>query len=174
MALGGGGGGCQNCRFATTRDLNNNKKQQVRCIVLPVTGCATNPSLSLLLMLSLLLFAFESWPGISTLKWNMKWLPQQAVTVRLIYECFVVCRSCYYSIYIVNLLMLLWTCVWLWTLSTPYLNPRAWILYLTRGNKDTVINWLIDKYIVPSVTGCACLSLNPGLPVTGRPMNSAQ
>ena len=136
----------QNCRFAT-RDLNNNKKQQVRCIV-PSSVRLHYKSILIsfvdVVLTPLHLWVMARYFTLFFLKWNMKWLTQQAVTVRLIYECFVVCRSCYYSIYIVNLLMLLWTCVWLWTLSTPYLIPRAWTLYLTRGNKDILTDWLIN------------------------------
>ena len=52
-------------------------------------------------------------------------------------------------IYIVNLLMLLWMCVWLQMLSTPCLIPCACIFYLTCGNKGILIDWLIK---VPNLT----------------------
>ena len=66
---------------------------------------------------------------------------------------FVVSWFYYYSIYSVNLLMLLWMCVWLWMLSTPYLFLCACIYmhvhqhifiatcqvkHLTPGNKDVL------------------------------------
>ena len=70
--------------------------------------------------------------------------------MRLIYEYFVVCRSDYNSVYVVNLLMLLWMCVWLRTLSVPCLIPCACIFYLTRGAKDWLIDWLIDWFLTTS------------------------
>ena len=45
---------------------------------------------------------------------------------------------------IVNLLMLLWMCVWLWMLSTLGLIPGACTFYLTGSNKDILIDWLIE------------------------------
>ena len=63
------------------------------------------------------------------------------VTVRSIYEYFVVCLSYNYSVCVVNLLILLWMCVWLRTLSIPCLIPCACIIYLTRGSKDILSEW---------------------------------
>ena len=51
--------------------------------------------------------------------------------------------------------MLLWMCVWLWMLATPCLIPCVCIFYLTRGNKDWLIDWSIDW---------SCISLSPQKP----------
>ena len=95
-----------------------------------------NNSLSLLLMR--FLFVFAKWSGILLSYLNETEVV--AVTVRLIYDHFVFCWAYYYNIYIVSLLMLLSMCVWLRMFSTPCLIPCTF--YLTRGNKDIVIDWL--------------------------------
>ena len=48
------------------------------------------------------------------------------------------------AIYIVNLLMLLWMCVWLWMLSTLGLIPGACIFYFTCSNKDILIDFIFS------------------------------
>ena len=53
-----------------------------------------------------------------------------------------------YSLCTVNLLMLLWMCVWLWMLSAPCLLPCVCIFYITRGNNDT--DWLLCRLLAGS------------------------
>ena len=82
-----------------------------------------SPSLSLSLSVVLVVRFLRN--GISLSHYFMKH-KVVTVTVRLIFTCLVFCRDYSYSMYTVNLFMLLWTCVWLWMLSTPIFIPRAY------------------------------------------------